>query len=44
ILDMDHPAVMQFASTAVGSIEDPVDRAVALYLAVRDGIRYDPYA
>ena len=44
ILDMHHPAVIQFAGAAVGSIEDPVDRAIALYLAVRDGIRYDPYA
>jgi transglutaminase-like putative cysteine protease len=44
ILDMEHPAVTQFARTAVGSIEVPVDRAIALYLAVRDGIRYDPYA
>ena len=27
----------------VGTISDQVERAIKLYLAVRDGIRYDPY-
>jgi transglutaminase-like putative cysteine protease len=41
-LDSDHPAVVAFAHThAVG--DDARSRAVALYLAVRDGFRYDPY-
>jgi transglutaminase-like putative cysteine protease len=41
-LDSDHPAVVAFARThAVG--DDVRSRAVALYLAVRDGFRYDPY-
>lgn len=41
-LDSDHPAVVAFARThAVGA--DVRSRAVALYLAVRDGFRYDPY-
>ena len=41
-LDSDHPAVVAFARAhAVGA--DPRTRAVALYLAVRDGFRYDPY-
>lgn len=44
ILDSDHPAVIQFATTTLGATSDPVERAVQLYLAVRDGIRYDPYA
>ena len=42
LIDSGHPDVVAFARA-----HDPVgsdrDRAVALYLAVRDGIRYDPY-
>ncbi len=42
LIDCDHPAVRAFAREhAVGS--DPRERAVALYGAVRDGFRYDPY-
>ena len=42
ILDSDHPAVVAFAQRhAVGA--DDRERAVALNLAVRDRIRYDPY-
>lgn len=41
-LDSDHPSVQAFAhGHARGS--DDRQRAVALYLAVRDGFRYDPY-
>jgi transglutaminase-like putative cysteine protease len=42
LVDSDHPAVKAFAAQhAVGT--DDRERAVALYYAVRDGIRYDPY-
>lgn len=42
LLDSDHPDVVAFARRhAVGA--DERERAVALYLAVRDGFRYDPY-
>lgn len=42
LIDSDHPSVAAFAAEhAVGP--DPRERAVALYLAVRDGFRYDPY-
>jgi transglutaminase-like putative cysteine protease len=42
LIDSDHPAVQAFARThAVGA--DHRAQAVALYLAVRDGFRYDPY-
>jgi transglutaminase-like putative cysteine protease len=42
LIDSDHPTVADFAARhAVG--DDEVARAVALYLAVRDGFRYDPY-
>jgi transglutaminase-like putative cysteine protease len=43
IIDSDHPAVREYAEKAAGGETDPVRKAVKLYLAVRDGIRYDPY-
>lgn len=42
MVDSDHPAVQAFARQH-GRGTGPRERAVALYLAVRDGIRYDPY-
>ena len=42
-IDSDHDDVADFARATVGAATDPVDRSVALFLAVRDGIRYDPY-
>jgi transglutaminase-like putative cysteine protease len=42
LIDSDHPAVVAFAR-AHGAGADDRERAVALYLAVRDGFRYDPY-
>ena len=42
LIDSDHPAVAAFAARhAAGA--DARERAVALYYAVRDGFRYDPY-
>jgi transglutaminase-like putative cysteine protease len=43
IIDSNHPKVRNYADHIVGGSSDPVERAVLLYLAVRDGIRYDPY-
>ena len=43
IIDSTHPRIRDYAMEVVGTISDPVERAVKLYLAVRDGIRYDPY-
>lgn len=41
-IDSTHPAVQQFAAQhGVGDTD--AKRAVALYYAVRDGFRYDPY-
>lgn len=41
-VDSDHPAVRAFAAAhAQGA--DTRERVAALYLAVRDGFRYDPY-
>lgn len=44
ILNSDHPAVIRFADVATKKARgEPVQTAVQLYYAVRDGIRYDPY-
>lgn len=42
LIDSDHPAVLAFAARH-GLGDTPRVRAVGLYLAVRDGFRYDPY-
>jgi transglutaminase-like putative cysteine protease len=42
IIDSDHPAVIAFAREHDRGA-DVRERAVSLYLAVRDGFRYDPY-
>ena len=41
-IDSDHPAVAAFAREAARGATD-VARAVSLYYAVRDGIRYNPF-
>ncbi len=43
IIDSEHPEIVAFAAEKCGDAKDPVDKAVRLYLAVRDGIWYDPY-
>jgi len=41
-IDSDHPAVIAFSrENAKGNT--PLERAVSLYYAVRDGIRYNPF-
>ena len=42
LIDSDHPAVAEFAARH-GAGGGDRERAVALYYAVRDGFRYDPY-
>ena len=42
-IDSDYPEVIAYARSHCGPSEDPRERAVALYYAVRDGVRYDPY-
>ncbi|MGL6110572.1 MAG: transglutaminase domain-containing protein [Rubrivivax sp.] len=42
MVDSDHPVVREFAARHARGADDR-ERAVALYLAVRDGLRYDPY-
>ncbi len=43
IIDCHHPEIRSFAEKALGDANNPVDKAVRLYYAVRDGIWYDPY-
>ena len=42
-VDADHPDVIAFAEQATAGASTDRDKAVALFYAVRDGIRYDPY-
>jgi len=42
-IDSDVPLVAAFAGIAAGDKETPVEKGVALFYAVRDKIRYDPY-
>jgi transglutaminase-like putative cysteine protease len=41
-MDFTHPAVSGFVEKYAGKEDPPASRAVSLYYAVRDGIRYDP--
>ena len=43
-IDHEHAAVRDFVAARVGAGDTAKDRALALYYAVRDDIRYDPYA
>jgi transglutaminase-like putative cysteine protease len=43
IIDSYHPSIVEYTQKVVGNSRDPVDQAVKIYYAVRDGIRYDPY-
>ena len=43
-VEAEHPAVVAFAEEATAGASSERDKAVALYYAVRDGIRYDPYS
>ncbi|HKY78057.1 MAG TPA: transglutaminase-like domain-containing protein [Acidimicrobiia bacterium] len=42
-VDSDHPDVIAFAKEATAGATTDREKAVALFYAVRDGIRYDPY-
>ncbi len=44
IIDSDHILVKQMAARVAGKEKSPISKAIALYLAVRDDIRYDPYS
>src|SRR5665213_2360262 len=42
LVDSDHPDVIAYARRAAGEGSDR-DKALRLYYAVRDDLRYDPY-
>lgn len=42
-IDSTHPAVVEFSRSHADKEQGPTAKAVALYYAVRDGLRYDPY-
>ncbi len=42
-LDSEHPEVVAFSERHAEGAQTNLERAVKLYYAVRDGIRYDPY-
>lgn len=44
VVDADAPPVAAFARRAAEGARDARERAVRLYYAVRDGVRYDPYS
>ncbi|QSP95470.1 transglutaminase domain-containing protein [Marinobacter salinisoli] len=42
--DYQHPAIGEWMATVLAGVpDDPVEQVKALYLAVRDGITYNPY-
>lgn len=43
IIDSDHPDIINYARKAAGESQTLIEKAVRIYYAVRDGIRYDPY-
>lgn len=42
-IDSEHPGVVDFARRAVGDAREPIEQAIRLFYAVRDGIRYSAY-
>jgi transglutaminase-like putative cysteine protease len=43
IIDSNHPDIRAFSEENIGGARNAVEKAISLYYAVRDGIRYDPY-
>ncbi|MES2591894.1 MAG: transglutaminase-like domain-containing protein [Bacteroidota bacterium] len=42
-VNSDSEEIKEFTKKAIGSSTDPVEKAVKLYYAVRDGFNYNPY-
>ncbi len=43
-IDSDSPTVAEFARSTTGDVGTDTEKATKLYYAVRDSVRYDPYA
>ncbi len=44
IIDSEHQEIVAYAQKCVGDSKEPVKKAIKLFYAVRDDIRYDPYS
>lgn len=42
-INSDSEEVIQFTKKIIGSTTDPIEKAVKIYYAVRDGFQYNPY-
>ena len=42
-IDCDNPKIIEYAESVTRSATSPIDKAIQLYYAVRDDVRYDPY-
>ncbi len=42
-IDSQNPEIIDFAKTYTQHLSTAIERAIALFYAVRDGFRYDPY-
>lgn len=42
-MDSNHPAVIEYTRKITSGIMDETEKAIALYYAIRDGFRYNPY-
>ena len=43
-IDSDHPKIIEFARKNSRAGDSKIEKAIGLYYAVRDGIRYNPYS
>lgn len=43
-IDSDHPEIQAYATEVIEESDSQLEKAVKLYYAARDGVRYDPYA
>jgi transglutaminase-like putative cysteine protease len=43
IIDSDHRAIIVYARETIDGSKDPINQAIKIYYAVRDGIWYTPY-
>jgi transglutaminase-like putative cysteine protease len=41
--DSDHPNIREFAHSCCDQLDDPAEKAKALYYRIRDGWQYNPY-
>lgn len=44
VVDSSHPEIVDFANERTSAAASTLDKAIALYYAVRDELRYDPYS